>query len=179
MPRHWIEATFRAHGHTHYSGEREEAVSALEHGLQCAMLAERQGASPALIIAALVHDIGHMAGKQASRRDDVDDRHELIGARLLAREMPPEVSEPVRLHVAAKRYLCAIEPDYFAALSPASVHSLELQGGPMKADECRAYEAERFAQDGIRLRRWDELGKQPGLATPSLGHFLALIDKLV
>lgn len=178
MRRDWIEALFREHGASRYSGEREEAVSALEHALQCAALAEREGASPGLTLAALLHDVGHMASKQANARDDIDDRHEIIGARLLARELPPEVSEPVLLHVPAKRYLCATEPGYHDALSPASQHSLGLQGGPMTDDECRAYERHAYAQDGVRLRRWDDLAKTPGAPTPPLGHFLGLLGRL-
>ncbi|MEZ5657248.1 MAG: HD domain-containing protein [Burkholderiaceae bacterium] len=175
MDKNGIVTLFAMHGMRHYSGERAEAVTALEHSLQCATLAQQDGASAGLILAALLHDIGHMTRRSESIRDDVDDLHELIGARMLSRELPPSVTEPVRLHVAAKRYLCAVDPAYMAGLSPASVHSLSLQGGPMSGAEIERYKGEAYAEDGLRLRRWDDLAKTPGRATPPLEHFLALL----
>lgn len=152
-----------------YSGER---VSQLEHALQCAHFAEQAGAADGLIVATLLHDIGHIleGGEHAAERG-IDARHEALGADWLARRFGPEVSQPVRLHVAAKRYLCATDPGYFDRLSPASVRSLALQGGPMSPTEVAAFEADPFATDAVRLRQWDEQGKVVGLKTPELEYF--------
>lgn len=151
-----------------------EAVTQLQHALQCAQLAEEDGASPALITAALLHDIGHLLedGFDEAAQHDDDRRHEDLGNAFLARWFGPEVTEPVRLHVAAKRYLCAAEPGYFDGLSPASRHSLMLQGGVMSAPEVAEFEAGAYADDAVRLRRWDDLGKDPAMETASLAHFL-------
>ena len=108
----------------------------------------------------------------------VDQRHEESGAEFLARHFPPAVSEPVRLHVAAKRYLCATDPDYFARLSPVSVRSLALQGGPLDAGQAEAFAANPHAADAVRLRQWDEQGKVVGLPTPELAHFAPLLRSL-
>jgi len=152
-----------------YSGER---VSQLEHALQCAHFAEQAGAEDSLIVATLLHDIGHIleGGERAAERG-VDARHEMLGADWLARHFGPEVSEPVRLHVAAKRYLCATDPGYFDRLSAASVRSLALQGGPMSPTEVAAFEADPFAMAAVRLRQWDEQGKVVGLRTPDAAHY--------
>jgi gamma-butyrobetaine dioxygenase len=160
----------------------ETDVTQLEHALQCATLAEQAGAAPALVAAALLHDIGHLANPEdypALLRDE-DGRHEDTGAALLAQWFGPEVSEPVRLHVPAKRYLAAAEPGYAALLSEASVTSLRLQGGPFDADEARAFLALPDAADAIRLRRWDDRAKVAGAPTPDLDHFVnALRGSLV
>ncbi len=135
----------------------ETDVTQLEHALQCAALAEAEGASSALIAAALLHD--------------EDGRHEETGAIMLAQWFGPEVSEPVRLHVPAKRYLAMAEPGYDARLSPASVTSLRLQGGPFTAAEAQDFLTLPHAEAAIRLRRWDDAAKTPELATPDLDHF--------
>lgn len=160
-----------------YGGER---VSQRDHALQCAWLAERSGAAPALIAAALLHDIGHMllGGEREAMMAGIDQHHEQNGARHLAQWFGPAVSEPVRLHVAAKRYLCAVDPDYFARLSPVSVRSLALQGGPMTDEQVEAFAADPYAADAVRLRQWDEQAKIAGLATPALRHFAPTLREL-
>lgn len=158
-----------------------EAVSMTEHGLQAAFFAQAAGAPESLIVAALLHDIGHLV---ESVPDDIADwtsdaQHELIGSRWLARRFGPEVSEPVRLHVPAKRYLCATDETYFGQLSAASVRTLELQGGPMSPAEIGAFEAERCCRDAILVRRCDDQGKVAGLQVPAFSHYRAMIERLV
>ncbi len=155
-----------------------EGVSMIEHGLQAALLAEQEGAGTAMIAAALLHDIGHLLH---SLPEDVADRgidthHESLASAWLSQYFPPAVSEPVRLHVAAKRYLSAVEPGYLAALSPASVLSLGLQGGPMSEAEATRFAGERFSADAVRLRRWDDLAKRPGWKTLGLEHYRAALE---
>src|ERR1700733_11012583 len=150
------------------------AVSQLQHALQAALLAEQSAGDAALVTAALLHDIGHMVhglGEDPAA-DGVDDRHEELGRAYLAALFPPAVTEPGRLHVAAKRYLCATEADYFAKLSPDSVRSLALQGGPMSAAEVAAFDALPHAEAAVRLRRFDEGAKVTALPTPPVAHFM-------
>lgn len=149
-------------------------VSQRAHALQAALLAEQAGCSPALITAALLHDIGHMVHQLGENpaAEGIDDRHEAIGAAYLARCFGPAVTDPIGLHVAAKRYLCATEADYFGRLSRDSVLSLSLQGGPMSAAETAAFEALPHARDAVRLRRFDEGAKVKDLVTPDVSHFL-------
>jgi phosphonate degradation associated HDIG domain protein len=149
-------------------------VTQLQHALQSAMFAERSGGTPALIAAALLHDIGHMVhglGENPAE-DGLDDQHEMRGHAFLAQYFRPDVTDPIRLHVAAKRYLCAIEPDYFARLSPDSVLSLRLQGGPMSPSEIAAFRAEPYAETAVRLRRCDDAAKVKDLPTPDIAHFV-------
>ncbi|WP_235840000.1 HD domain-containing protein [Derxia lacustris] len=167
-----IAVLFAGHGHRPYEGARRESVTALEHALQCADLAERARATPALIVAALLHDIGHF---HATEDDATDDAHELRAMALLGDAFGSDVLAPIRLHVDAKRYLVAAHADYAAMLSPASLHSLELQGGPMTRAEVAAFDALPFSADALRLRCWDDLAKLPGQPTPPLDHFLAMI----
>lgn len=165
---------FEARGAAQYG---REAVSQAEHALQAARLAEAEGAAPALVAAALLHDVGHLLAK---RRDaDEDDRHEEIGWGYLKSTFGPAVAEPVRLHVPAKRYLCAVEPDYFSLLSPASVRSLELQGGRFAADEAARFHGTDFAADAVRLRRWDDRAKTPGVATKAVRDYAGLLRGLM
>lgn len=172
---HW----FALHGASSYEGQRHESVNALEHALQCAQLAEDAHAQAPLVAAALLHDVGHfVAIEDIGDNDAVDDVHELRGVAVLVRDFAPAVVEPIRLHVAAKRYLTAIEPGYFAGLSAASVHSLAQQGGPFDGDEIARFEALPFAQDAVQLRRWDDLAKRPGRHTPGLPYYLALLEEL-
>ncbi|SMF82589.1 phosphonate degradation operons associated HDIG domain protein [Tistlia consotensis] len=168
-----IEAVFAAKGGETYG----EQVTQLEHALQCAALAAADGAAPSLVAAALLHDVGHLIEEP----DDAfgQHRHDRGGAAWLSSRFGPEVTEPVRLHVAAKRWLCAVEPGYFDRLSPASVHSLKHQGGPMSAPEARAFEAEPFHDQAVRLRRWDEEGKREGLHVRPLGDYRELLEGLV
>lgn len=157
-----------------------EAVSTTDHMLQAAHLAEESGAPPPLIAAALLHDIGHLLheqGPNAAARG-VDARHEQIGADWLARLFPEDVTEPIRRHVAAKRYLCAVEPDYLSALSPASVRSLNLQGGPMGAEQADRFINAPHGAAAVALRRWDDGAKVPGAPTPGFDHFRPLLLSL-
>jgi phosphonate degradation associated HDIG domain protein len=150
------------------------AINQLQHALQAAALAEADGAPPATVLASLLHDVGHMIhqlGEDPAGRG-IDDVHEELGAAWLAERFGPEVSEPVRLHVAAKRYLCAVEPDYFAKLSPDSVRSLGLQGGPMSAGEIDDFRRHPLYAEAVRLRRYDEAAKDPRAKTPDFDHFL-------
>lgn len=150
------------------------AINQLQHALQAAALAEADGAPPTTVLASLLHDVGHMIhklGEDPAARG-VDDVHEELGARWLAERFGPEVSEPVRLHVAAKRYLCAAEPDYFGKLSPDSVRSLALQGGPMSTDETAEFRRHPQFTEAVRLRRYDEAAKDPRARTPDFDHFL-------
>ena len=174
-----IDRWFALHGATSYEGNRRESVSALNHALQCAQLAEDAHADAALVTAALLHDVGHfVAIADIGEKDDIDDVHELRGVAVLVRDFPPAVIEPIRLHVAAKRYLTAIEPKYLGGLSPASVHSLAQQGGPFRGAEIARFEALPFAQDAVRLRRWDDLAKRPDRETHSLAYYMTLVDEV-
>ena len=172
-----ILALYAARGGEAYFGER---VSTTEHGLQAAHFAQLEGAPEPLVVAALLHDIGHLL---ESVPDDIgewtlDARHEEIGARWLARHFDAAVCEPVRLHVPAKRYLCATDAGYFARLSSASVHTLKLQGGPMSQREQAQFEDERFSREAVRLRLWDDQGKVAGLKTAPLEDYAALIERV-
>ncbi len=151
-----------------------EAVTQLAHALQCATLAEDCGSSPALITAALLHDLGHMAGEA----DDEKSAHSDLAARLLGRLFGIDVTEPVRLHVDAKRYLCAVEPGYADTLSAASRQSLVWQGGAYSAQQATAFAARRHAHDAVCLRRWDDAAKTPGRATRSLEHFMIIAQQV-
>lgn len=164
---------FAEHGEAQY-----ETVSQRAHALQCARLAEQEGAPPELITAALLHDIGHLLHKdgEAAALRGIDAKHELIAQKHLRRWFGPAVAEPVHLHVDAKRWLCANEPGYYSDLSPASQRSLALQGGTFTPEEAAAFGARPYAEDAIRLRRWDDLAKVPGLTTPPLEHFRQYIE---
>jgi len=171
-------ALFARHGGDGYFGER---VTQVEHALQSAALAEEERASPALIISALLHDVGHLihtGGEDIADRR-IDARHEAIGATYLARFFGPAVVEPVRLHVPAKRYLCAIDRTYWQDLSAASKQSLELQGGVFSPDEAEAFASLPQAQDAVRLRRWDDLAKVAGLETKPIEAYRNLIIEVL
>ena len=172
-----VFAIFQKRGSGAYYGE---SVSMTEHALQAAYFAQAAGAPPALVVAALLHDIGHLVHDVPSDIADwtVDEHHELIGSAWLAMHFGPDVSEPVRLHVPAKRYLLATDAAYFAKLSPASVVTLKLQGGPMAAHEITKFETERFHEDAVRVRHWDDQGKVAGLKTPGLNDYRSLIEQL-
>jgi phosphonate degradation associated HDIG domain protein len=161
-------------GHQRYG---LSAINQHAHALQAAWLAEQAGCDAALITACLLHDIGHMVHDLGDdpARDRIDDKHEELGQAWLTRWFGPEVTEPVRLHVAAKRYLCAAEPEYFAKLSSDSVRSLALQGGPMPAAEVATYRDNPHAEAATKLRRFDEAAKVKDLETPPVAHFLPYV----
>ncbi len=160
-------------GHEMYGGE---AVTQLQHALQCATMARRAGATASLVTAALLHDYGHLvvddgAGDDGAAERGIDMLHEEVAAAHLARWFGPAVTEPIRMHVAAKRYLCATNTDYFADLSPASVASLKVQGGRFSVAEAAEFIAAPFARDAVRLRVWDDLAKDTEARTPALDDF--------
>jgi phosphonate degradation associated HDIG domain protein len=152
-------------------------ITQRQHALQAAWQAERAGGGAALITACLLHDIGHLVHDlgDSPAEQGVDDRHEALGHAFLAAWFGPEVTEPVRLHVAAKRYLCATEADYASKLSRDSVLSLALQGGPMSAAEVAEFAALPEAGAAVRLRRFDEAAKVKDLETPPVAHFLPYV----
>lgn len=169
-----ILTLYRQRGQSQYGGE---AVSQLDHALQCATLAENTGQSPELITACLFHDLGHLVhhlGEDVAVRG-IDDRHEYRAVPVLATMFSSAVTAPIQLHVAAKRYLCAVDENYWASLSPASKRSLDLQGGIFSDDEAIAFINQPYAEDAVKLRRWDDLAKQPDLETPDLEHFLGFV----
>lgn len=172
-----IVQLYRERGGSRYGGE---AITQAEHALQAAMFAEQEGATAELIAAALLHDAGHLLHNLPDDAPDegIDDEHEALAARWLARYFPPEVVEPVRLHVAAKRYLCATDQNYQGQLSAPSLHSLQLQGGPMSAAEITEFEAGPHCRAAVRLRRWDEAAKVVGLSTPTIEHFASHLERV-
>ncbi len=183
-PRHLLESVqllaelsdiygVRAHGRYGLS-----QVTQRMHAIQCASLAQAQGFAPTLVVAALLHDIGHMVHDLGEHpaAEGIDDHHEAIGSRWLARYFPPSVSEPVRLHVAAKRYLCATDKSYIDKLSRDSIESLALQGGPMSASEVAAFQTEQFWRHAIALRRLDDAAKDPDAPLLAFEAFLPLIE---
>ena len=168
-----IEKLFRRHGHIEYSGEN---VTQLEHALQAAQRAEAEGAGDTLVTAALLHDLGHLLNLQGDSPSarGIDDQHQYYAIPFLRPLFPPAVIEAIRLHVDAKRALCALEPEYYEALSPDSKRSLTLQGGIFARGEADAFLARPFAADAVRVRRWDDAAKVPGHPTPPLSHYLAI-----
>jgi phosphonate degradation associated HDIG domain protein len=168
-----IGRLFEAHGHIEYNGEN---VTQLEHALQAAQLAEAQGAADTLVTAALLHDLGHMLNPQGDTPTErgVDDQHQYYAIPFLRPLFPPAVIEAIRLHVDAKRALCALEPEYHAALSQDSKRSLTLQGGIFSRAQVEAFMAKPFAADAMRVRRWDDAAKVPGQATPALKRYLEI-----
>jgi phosphonate degradation associated HDIG domain protein len=160
----------------------DEAVSELDHALQTAALAHAEGAPDHLVAAALLHDVGHLVADDNVSLDDelaTDFHHERVGARYLARWFGPEVTAPVALHVAAKRYLCAIEPGYLDDLSPSSTRSLALQGGPMSSAEVETFERLPHHEAATLVRRWDDRAKVAGLAVAGLDAYRSLLARLV
>ena len=179
--------------HTWYG---QEAVSQLEHALQCAHLAELAGEPSETVVAALLHDLGHMLGANSQlaatprpargENEDkahdrleapptTDDLHQYIALPFLRGVFGDAVLDPIKLHVEAKRYLCATDPNYWEALSPASKHSLVLQGGVHSPEQASAFEARPFSDRAARLRRYDDLAKVPGAKTPGLDHYAQLM----
>ena len=154
-----------------------EGVTLAEHSLQCAAVAQAAGADEAVVLAALLHDVGHLVAGQD------DDHglfgHDAVGAACLTRLYGARVGDLVGLHVRAKRYLCTVDPDYYGCLSVASVYTLARQGGLMGRDEIMAFEAEPHHGDALRLRRWDDLGKVPGRKTPGFVDFRCLLERQI
>lgn len=173
-----LESLFGDRGAVEYFGE---AVTVAQHMLQCAALAHAENAPDTLIAAALLHDIGHLldADLVYSPEDPIDHRHEEIAAVFLKNDFPPAVVEPIRLHVAAKRYLCARDDTYRKALSPASEHSLMLQGGPMTGEQAAEFERKPFSREAVRVRRWDDTGKITGATIPALSEYRPLLMRLI
>ena len=169
---------FGSSGAQQYLGE---PVTMAQHMLQAASLADHQGESKTAIAAALLHDIGHFSNDFGtfSMEDTLDLKHEIYGAKVLAPFFPETVTQCVRHHVAAKRYLCATRSEYFSQLSDASVHSLKLQGGPMSADEVTEFETNPHLKEIIQVRLLDDTGKIAGLTTRPFAYFETVLQTLV
>ncbi len=174
----FIGSIFERRGDEEYLGE---PVTMGEHMLQGATIAEQDGQPEEIIVAALLHDIGHFTSEFGTfMMDDTEDRHhEDAGAAVLERFFPKIVTDCCRYHVAAKRYLCATRPDYFNRLSEASIHSLNLQGGAMTVEEVAVFEQNPNFKDIIAVRYLDEAGKQAGMKTPDFWHFAPMVQNLV
>ena len=174
----FIGSIFERRGGEEYLGE---PVTMGEHMLQGATLAQQAGHSDEIVVGALLHDIGHFTSEFGTfSMDDTEDKHhEDAGAAVLERFFPSVVTDCCRYHVAAKRYLCATRPDYFDRLSEASIHSLELQGGPMSSDEVAAFEENPNLDAIITVRYLDEAGKRPDMQTPGFAHFAPMVQQLV
>lgn len=173
-----IRALFERHGGISYSGE---PVTQRQHALQCAMLAEEANAGDALVAAALLHDLGHLLnlnGDTPTARG-IDDMHQYFALPFLRPVLPDSVLEPIRLHVDAKRYLCAIDNGYYGRLSADSKRSLQLQGGVFSQEEADAFSRQPYAADAVRLRQWDDAAKDASLATPALEHFLEAVARVM
>lgn len=164
-------------GADHYG----EDVTQVAHALQCAARARRDGASEPLVAAALLHDVGHLVTgeRDAAWRDDVDDdRHEAVGATLLARLFGPDVAAPVALHVMAKRWRCTVDPDYHEALSAASQASLLAQGGVLDEAARLRFEAHPCFGHAVALRGWDDEAKDPGVETGAMEDYRRVLERL-
>ena len=166
-------------------GDRQhgrEPVSQLEHALQCAHLAEKSGASTELIVAALLHDVGHLLAAERDNRanDDLscNDLHQYIALPFLRGLLPDGVLEPIRLHVDAKRYLCHASDGYWDSLSPASKQSLELQGGVFTPFQAAQFLSQPYSADAVKLRQWDDQAKVPGLPTPTLAWYVGKLERV-
>jgi phosphonate degradation associated HDIG domain protein len=173
-----IRGLFEEHGTLAYSGE---PVTQLEHALQSAALAENEGASDELVAAAFLHDLGHLLNRFGDTPTErgIDDLHQYFALPFLRPVLPDAVLEPIRLHVDAKRCLCAIDASYFGRLSADSVRSLELQGGIFSKEEADAFLGKPYAEDALRVRRWDDVAKEAGRATPGLDHYLDAVGRVM
>lgn len=169
---------FARRGAESYLGEE---VTMSEHMLQGALLAEEAGADDEMVAAALLHDIGHYTSEFApdAANEGIDNLHDEAGARVLAPFFPERVTEAVRCHVAAKRYLCATDPAYYGTLSEASILSLGLQGGPMSETEVAEMRTHPHLDAILQVRRWDEGGKVKGKPTPGFDHYAPLLQRVV
>jgi len=174
----FLGGIFDRRGDEEYLGE---PVTMAEHMLQGATIAEQNGQDEIIIVSALLHDIGHFTSEFGTfTMDDTEDRyHEEAGAKVLEAFFPSVVTDCVRYHVAAKRYLCATKPEYYNRLSEASIHSLNLQGGPMSADEVAEFEANPNLKEIIAVRYLDEAGKRADMETPDYWHFAPMVQRVV
>jgi gamma-butyrobetaine dioxygenase len=180
-PRLDIATLLLANGARAY-GDR---VSQLAHALQCAALARAAGSDDDLVLAALLHDVGHLAGGAGTMsepglgaaHETLHHHHGRHAARLIGPYVPERVAWVIEHHVIAKRYLCAVEADYAASLSPASVRSLAVQGGPLDIETCLALERERWFEEAVAVRRWDDLAKDPDAVVPSLDAYRSLLAR--
>jgi phosphonate degradation associated HDIG domain protein len=172
-----VLALYDRWGADHY----DEDLSQRDHALQTAALALAAGASDALIVAALLHDIGHLLALQTGSQEGsrpVDLRHEASGARYLAGLFPSSVTGPIALHVRAKRYRCAVDHRYWDQLSAGSKRSLEVQGGPMTDDEAATFELLPGFANAVRLREWDDQGKVDGLDVVPLAAYRGHLERV-
>ena len=174
----FIADIFHRRGAESYLGEQ---VTMSEHMLQAAQLAEEAGADEETVAAALLHDIGHYTNEfpEDALEKGTDNLHEDAGAAVLAPFFPARVTDCVKYHVAAKRYLCATDPGYFDRLSPASVHTLNLQGGPMNSGEVAAFAKNPNLDAILQVRIWDDEGKVKGMPTPPFAHYAPLLQRVV
>ncbi|MFM0742003.1 HD domain-containing protein [Paraburkholderia xenovorans] len=173
-----IRSLFEQYGKLAYSGE---PVTQLEHALQSGALAEASGADDELVAAAFLHDLGHLLNLQGETptKRGIDDLHQYFALPFLRPVLSDAVLEPIRLHVDAKRCLCAIDDTYFGQLSVDSVRSLELQGGIFSREEAATFLQKPYAEDALQLRRWDDLAKVQDRATPDLDHFLGVVERVM
>src|SRR5437773_10996111 len=171
-----IEKLFRDHGHIAYSGED---VTQLEHALQAAHLAERDDAPMELVTAAFLHDLGHLLNRQGASPTErgIDDQHQYFAIPFIRELFRPAVVEAIPLHVDAKRALCALEPEYYESLSEDSKRSLTLQGGIFSRQETEAFLGKPFAENAMKVRRWDDRAKVAGEVTPPIAHYLEIASR--
>ena len=169
---------FARRGAEAYMGE---PVTMAQHMEQSAACAVADGASDELVIAALLHDVGHFVGDFPldALENGIDNVHEEAGARFLAAYYSPAVTEPIRLHVPAKRYLCAVDEAYLQRLSAASVNSLMVQGGPMNDAEIEQFEANSYHRDAIQVRLYDDDGKVAGLDIRPISDYRDRLESLL
>ena len=168
-----VIALFERRGAEMYGSE---AVNQRDHALQCAALAAENGASATLIAACLLHDLGHLVAERPHEiGESADDVHQYLAIPFLRGTFPETVLQPIRLHVDAKRYLCEADTGYLDRLSPASRHSLQLQGGVFNRAQSERFTSNPHALDAVRLRRWDDEAKVPGRPTPSLPEFAVIL----
>jgi len=174
-----VTALLQRRGQSQYG---MEAINQLEHALQCAHLAEQAGETTETVVACLLHDLGHLLAAErdglTEHNTDQDDLHQFMALPFLRGLFPEAVLEPIRMHVDAKRYLCLIDPSYWADLSPASQHSLAQQGGVFSESEAEAFMRQPFAAESVRLRRYDDLAKVPAKMVPDLRHYQAHLQQV-
>ncbi len=173
----FIKDIFDRRGSESYLGEE---VSMSQHMLQGAYLAQKAQGDEPLIVAALLHDIGHYTSEfpEDALEKGQNNHHDIAGAKVLERFFPSVVTDCVRYHVDAKRYLCAVETEYFSALSSASINSLRLQGGPMNPEQVIQFKTLDHLEAIIQVRRWDDQGKDKNMSTPDFSYFEPMIRRV-